>query len=143
MGEDLRDLLAEHLPSPYPVGWRPLGHERAPSRGRDEPWGDEMRRMSWLLAWGIWVGFLLPVSAEEAKSGAAAALEAYFPPSESRGGWRSLLPERGEPSAEQKSQIRAVAGVDWDKLAAAWEHNAAAPGATGLLVIRKGQVVGE
>jgi CubicO group peptidase (beta-lactamase class C family) len=43
----------------------------------------------------------------------------------------------------QKAKIRAEAGVDWDKLAQAWEHNAAAEGATGLLVIRHGLVVGE
>src|SRR3954452_4946126 len=104
-----------------------------------------MRRLCGLLACWVVVGLLAPasMSAEEPKRGAAPALTAYFPPPESRGGWRSLLPERGEPSSEQKSKIRAVAGIDWDKLTAAWEHNAAAPGATGLLVIRKGQVVGE
>ena len=103
-----------------------------------------MRRMGRLLVC-VWVvlGVLLPATAEEAKSGAAPALDAYFPPPESQGGWRSLLPEKGEPSAEQKSKIRSVTGVDWDKLEAAWDHNASAPGATGLLVIRRGQVVGE
>ncbi len=67
----------------------------------------------------------------------------YFPPPESKGGWRSLLPEKGAPDAAQKAKIRETAGVDWDKLAAAWEHNAAAEGPTGLIVIRKGQIVGE
>src|SRR5205814_9960499 len=91
-----------------------------------------------------WMTLLLLVFSLD--SGARAEqpkLSDYFPPPESRGGWRSLLPERGEPSSDQKSKIREVAGVDWDKLKAAWEHNAAAPGATGLLVVRKGQVVGE
>src|SRR5262249_12389623 len=62
---------------------------------------------------------------------------------ESKGGWRSLLPEKGDPGKEQKEAIRDKAGVDWDKLADAWEYNAAAEGATGLLVIRHGQVGGE
>jgi len=70
-------------------------------------------------------------------------LSTYFPPTEERGGWRSLLPESGEPGSEQKANIRKVAGIDWDKLAEAWSHNAAAPGATGMVVIRKGHIVGE
>jgi CubicO group peptidase (beta-lactamase class C family) len=99
--------------------------------------------MCWLLACWVVVASGSPVPAEEPRSGAATVLEAYFPPPESRGGWRSLVPDRGEPDDGQKSKIRAVAGVDWDKLESAWEHNASAPGATGLLVIRKGHVVGE
>ena len=71
------------------------------------------------------------------------ALSGYFPPPEEQGGWRTLLPAEGEPDDSQKARIRAVGGVDWDTLKAAWEHNAAAPGATGLLVIRRGHVVGE
>jgi CubicO group peptidase (beta-lactamase class C family) len=67
----------------------------------------------------------------------------YFPPPEAKGGWRSLLPEAGDPDAAQKARIREVAGVDWDKLEQAWRHNESAAGATGLLVIRKGHVVGE
>jgi CubicO group peptidase (beta-lactamase class C family) len=104
-----------------------------------------MRRWRWVLAcWcGVGLGFIVPASAEETRSGSKAALSEYFPTPESQGGWRSLLPERGEPSSEQKAKIRDVAGVDWDKLEAAWEHNADAPGATGLLVIRRGYVVGE
>jgi len=53
------------------------------------------------------------------------------------------LPERSAPSSEQKSRIREIAGVDWDKLKTAWDHNAAAPGATGMVVVRRGYVVGE
>jgi CubicO group peptidase (beta-lactamase class C family) len=106
-----------------------------------------MRRMCWVLAfWGS-MGLIAPAPAQEPRPAGGAAtslsLSTYVPPPESQGGWRSLLPERGEPSAEQKSKIRELAGVDWDKLKSAWEHNAAAPGATGLLVIRKGYVVGE
>ena len=71
------------------------------------------------------------------------ALADYFPPAESKGGWRSLLPDKGEPNADQKAKIRSTAGVDWDKLAEAWKLNVEAGGKTGLLVIRHGYVVGE
>ncbi len=67
----------------------------------------------------------------------------YFPPPEAQGGWRTLLPENGAPSAAEKEKIRATAGVDWDRLNEAWELNAAAEGATQLLVIRRGYIVGE
>lgn len=67
----------------------------------------------------------------------------YFPPPESKGGWRTLLPEKGHPDAAQKKTIREVAGVDWDKLSEAWEHNLRAEGPSMLLVIRRGHVVGE
>ncbi len=66
-----------------------------------------------------------------------------FPPPESKGGWRSLLPEKGGPDAERKAQMRKTAGVDWDKLAEAWSYNASAERASGLLVIRHGIIVGE
>jgi CubicO group peptidase (beta-lactamase class C family) len=71
------------------------------------------------------------------------SLSTYFPPTEEKGGWRSLLPESGEPDAAQKGKIKEMTGVDWDKLTEAWKHNAAAEGGTGFLVIRKGYVVGE
>ena len=70
-------------------------------------------------------------------------LSEYFPPQEEQGGWRSLLPAEGEPDDSQKAKIREVGGVDWDVLKAAWDHNASAPGGTGLLVIRRGHIVGE
>ncbi len=71
------------------------------------------------------------------------ALSDYFPPPEEQGGWRTLLPALGEPDDSQKARIREVGGVDWDGLRAAWDHNAKGPGATGLLVIRHGHIVGE
>ncbi len=92
-----------------------------------------------LCAWLLFV-CLIPVLAEEAGK---SSLSNYFPPAEDKGGWRSLLPESGEPNADQKTKIRETTGVDWDKLTEAWRHNTSAPGATGLLVIRKGQIVGE
>ncbi|MCE9530223.1 MAG: beta-lactamase family protein [Planctomycetes bacterium] len=70
------------------------------------------------------------------------ALADYFPPPESKGGWRSALPAKGEPDAAHKAAITKL-GVDYDKLKEAWEYNAKAEGATGLLVIRKGTIVGE
>jgi CubicO group peptidase (beta-lactamase class C family) len=67
----------------------------------------------------------------------------YFPPSENEGGWRTLLPLSGLPNADEKAEIRQKAGMDWDKLAAAWEFNAKTEKPSGLLVIRHGYVVGE
>jgi CubicO group peptidase (beta-lactamase class C family) len=86
---------------------------------------------------------LLLLPALAAAQAAKPALADYFPPPESKGGWRTLLPEKGAPDAAQKSKVRSTTGVDWDKLNEAWEYNAAADGATGLLVIRRGHVVGE
>jgi CubicO group peptidase (beta-lactamase class C family) len=80
------------------------------------------------------------VGQEQAKP---AKLTDYFPPLESKGGWRSLLPKTGSPDAKQKEEILAKSGVDYDKLLAAWEFNIASEGATGLLVIRRGYVIGE
>ena len=82
----------------------------------------------------------LPAQAADRPTG---ALSDYFPPPEEHGGWRSLLPTAGEPDDSQKARIREVGGVNWDSLKAAWDHNAGAKGATGLLVIRHGQIVGE
>ena len=55
-----------------------------------------------------------------------APLSDYFPRTEEEGGWRSLLPDQGEPDDTQKAQIRELGGVDWETLKAAWEHNASA-----------------
>ena len=73
----------------------------------------------------------------------APRLSDYFPPQEEQGGWRSLLPAEGDPDDSHKAKIREVAGVDWDLLKTAWDHNAGASGGTGLLVIRRGYLVGE
>jgi CubicO group peptidase (beta-lactamase class C family) len=86
------------------------------------------------------VGLLLAVVPARAEK---PSLSDYFPPPESKGGWRTLLPDRGEPSAEQKSIITKTAGVEWDSLKRAWDLNAETDGASGLVVIRKGHVVGE
>jgi CubicO group peptidase (beta-lactamase class C family) len=83
-----------------------------------------------------------PAAAQEA--GKKPALSNYFPPPESKGGWRKLGPkDASKPTEGQKADISAVTGVNWDKLYEAWELNAAQEGATGLLVICKGYIVGE
>jgi CubicO group peptidase (beta-lactamase class C family) len=68
---------------------------------------------------------------------------AYYPAPESKGGWRSLLPSRDTPNSADKARIRSLAGINWDRLAAAWDYNRAAGGATGLIVIRHGYIAGE
>lgn len=67
----------------------------------------------------------------------------YFPPSESQGDWRSLLPPNGVPNASQKQAIREKCGVDWDALRSVWEYTRKAGGNSGFLVIRRGYIVGE
>ena len=102
-----------------------------------------MNTSKWLAALSLCFALAAVSPAEEPAKTTAPKLSDYFPPAESKGGWRTLLPASGVPDAAQKSQIRSQAGVDWDKLAAAWEYNTSAEGATSLLVIRRGQVVGE
>ncbi len=102
-----------------------------------------MRPATWLLSGYLALGLAPAIRAEKGPAGPGQALEDYDPPPEDRGGWRSLLPASGEPDAKAKAKIRRVAGVDWDRLLDAWRHNASVPGSTGLLVIRRGHVVGE
>lgn len=102
-----------------------------------------MRATSRLLACWLSLACALLVLVGEAKAQGRSALSDYFPAPEDQGGWRSLLPEKGEPDSAKKAEIRRAAGVDWDKLAEAWRYNAEAGGDTGMLVIRKGYVVGE
>ncbi|HKB39293.1 MAG TPA: serine hydrolase [Gemmataceae bacterium] len=96
----------------------------------------------WIGVLGLGLTLTAPGRGEETRR-AKTALTDYFPPPESKGGWRTLLPAEGEPSAAQKAEIARKAGIDWDKLKEAWDHNAKVDGASGLLVIRKGYVVGE
>jgi CubicO group peptidase (beta-lactamase class C family) len=92
-----------------------------------------MKTLSALLMVALWA----PSPVQEPR------LSDYFPPPEDKGGWRTLLPESGEPDATQKAKIRETAGVDWDKLRQAWDLCSAVEGANQLLVIRRGHVVGE
>ncbi len=83
-----------------------------------------MQRTFWLIA--LSAALASPVRADE-------KLSDYFPPAESKGGWRTA-----------DADAAAKLGVDPNKLKEAWEYNAkSSEGATGLLVIRKGTVVGE
>lgn len=61
----------------------------------------------------------------------------YYPPPESRGGWRSPVSPGTPPTPEEKAQIRSLTGVDWDRLALAGSY------AEDLLVLRYGWVVGD
>jgi CubicO group peptidase (beta-lactamase class C family) len=87
--------------------------------------------------------FLFGSLAAIAQASEPATLTDYFPPPESQGGWRTLVPEGGVPDAEQKERIREVAGVDWEKLAEAQEYNLQVDGPSVLLVVRRGWIVGE
>jgi len=91
-----------------------------------------MSRLSLVL----FASLALPAAASAADKPAAGD---YFPPAESKGGWRSALPAKGPPDVAVLEKL----GIDAAKLAKAWEYNAKAQGATGLLVIRHGQIVGE
>jgi CubicO group peptidase (beta-lactamase class C family) len=94
-----------------------------------------------MKTWFVFVAALLtalPAGADD-----PIKLSGYFPPPESQGGWRTLLPDNGSPGAAQKEKIRVTAGVDWDKLTDAWEHNLSAKEPSALLVIRRGYIVGE
>ncbi len=72
---------------------------------------------------------------------APATAQSYFPPKESQGGWRSLVPVGAVPTPHQKSTVRQVAEMDWDRIQKAW--NLVAPHGGSLLVIRNGWVAGE
>ena len=61
-----------------------------------------MRTLSWISPLCIAALLTVPALADEPKG----KLTGYFPPPEAKGGWRSLLPEKGDPSAEQKVAIR-------------------------------------
>ena len=77
---------------------------------------------------------------------AAARLGAaeYFPPSEAAGGWRTLAPLNAATlTAQEKAAIRAQAGIDWDKLIAAWNYSSSFGTRNSVIVIRHGWVAGE
>jgi CubicO group peptidase (beta-lactamase class C family) len=80
--------------------------------------------------------FTFPARGDEPRS--ASQLSGAFPLPEREGGWPTGAPDAAKPAA-----IRTEAGTDEDKLAEAWKYNAAAEGASGLLVIRHGRIVGE
>jgi len=58
----------------------------------------------------------------------------YYPLPESKGGWRSLM---------DAAQVRAVAGMDLDKLSPARAWNTQFPVASAVVVVRRGYLVAE
>jgi len=86
---------------------------------------------------------ILALHSTWANDQAASGLSDYFPPPEEQSGWRTLVPSEGEPDDSQKERIRNIGGMDWNALKMAWDHNASASGGTGLLIIRRGHIVGE
>ncbi len=68
----------------------------------------------------------------------------YFPPPETSGGWRSLVPLSQMPSSAQIADVRSLTGLDWSKLKLAYDYSAStAPDNTTLLVIRNDYVAFE
>ncbi|MCS7268854.1 MAG: beta-lactamase family protein [Geminicoccaceae bacterium] len=67
----------------------------------------------------------------------------YFPPPEANGGWRSLVVRDQVPSPSRKSDIRALAGLDWDRLHATYQWARGFSPETTLLVLRRGWIAGE
>jgi CubicO group peptidase (beta-lactamase class C family) len=102
-----------------------------------------MRRCAWIAIGCLALSCLQSAFAGDEKPRDQPALVDDFPLPEDQGGWPSLLPERGEPSETQKARLREAGGVDWDKLQEAWRLNKTASGASALLVIRRGYIVGE
>ncbi len=68
-------------------------------------------------------------------------MSSYFPPPESGGGWRRLVAPNTTPTAQQKSDIRTLAGLDWDILRQAWDASSQYGGS--FLVVRHGYVAAE
>jgi hypothetical protein len=67
----------------------------------------------------------------------------YYPPSESEGGWRSLILPNDAPTTEEKRKIIQTTGLDWDRLHEAWKYCESFDGPNSLLVIRRGWIAGE
>jgi CubicO group peptidase (beta-lactamase class C family) len=67
----------------------------------------------------------------------------YYPPPESKGGWRTLVMKNAVPTADQKSAVLNAAGLDTDRLVDAWNYVAGLGQRQSLLVIRRGWIVGE
>ncbi len=74
-------------------------------------------------------------------SPAFAAVSSYFPPPEAGGGWRRLVAANTTPTVQQKSDIRTLAGLDWDILRQAWDASSQYGGS--FLVIRHGYIAAE
>jgi CubicO group peptidase (beta-lactamase class C family) len=104
---------------------------------------ESVRRRSFFLWWLAVIALPGAVVVPVPSAMADGKEPGYYPPPESKGGWRCLVPDRDSPTEAQKAKIHDLGGMNWDRLNAAWDYNQAAGGATGLLVIRHGYVVGE
>jgi CubicO group peptidase (beta-lactamase class C family) len=80
-------------------------------------------------------------TADRTPDAAVTAATAYYPPPESSGGWRRLVAPNTTPTTQQKSDIRTLAGLDWDILKQAWDATSQYGGS--FLVIRHGYVAAE
>ena len=69
------------------------------------------------------------------------ATSTYFPPSEGAGGWRRLVAANTTPTDQQQSDIRTIAGLDWNLLKQAWDGSSQYGGA--FIVIRHGYIAAE
>jgi len=67
----------------------------------------------------------------------------YFPPPESKGGWRTLVTKNTAPTADQKATVLSTTGLDTDRLVEAWQYIESLGRQQSLLVIRHGWIVGE
>src|SRR5262249_58610203 len=67
----------------------------------------------------------------------------YYPPPESHGGWRTLVPRNAVPSPEKKATVRRMTGLDTDKLVEAWKYVESLGRQQSLLVIRHGWIAAE
>ena len=72
-----------------------------------------------------------------------ALVEAYFPPAESAGGWRSLVTRNTTPSSAQIAEIRQKTGLDWNKLKLANDYSNTLSAGSPVIVIRNGWIAGE
>ena len=70
-------------------------------------------------------------------------VEAYYPPPEKQGGWRSLVMVNQEPTEAQKEAILATTSLSWDRLREVWAYCQGYGGPHNVLVIRHSWIAGE
>jgi CubicO group peptidase (beta-lactamase class C family) len=73
----------------------------------------------------------------------AAGTQTYYPPPESKGGWRTLVTKNAAPTADQKAAVLSTAGLDTDRLVDTWKYVESLGQRQSLLIIRHGWIVGE
>ena len=76
-------------------------------------------------------------------AGSADAQEPYYPPPETKGGWRSVVTANGVPTPEQKAKILGTTDLNWDRLQEAWKYCEGFGGPHSVLVIRRGWIAAE